>query len=191
MELVLKFLWGIRCRAILCNFNSWYIVKKPNTNGTSEAMAETPDHLEVQDKRCSKSAISITVSRCEQPLWRCLCLSPLQKSPNVSGLGDEPSSLHSQECGQSWKPGDRVNRVILIMQIEMCSLTSTSARKDALFLSKQQLLLGGLICPTFVQQNSHCIWHKEETSVLPLNIRHLRPCVYHASLSRCSWFESR
>jgi hypothetical protein len=48
-----------------------------------------------------------------------------------------------------------------------------SARQDTLLLSKEQLLLGSLIYPTFVQQNSHYVGCKEETSVLLLNIRHL------------------
>jgi hypothetical protein len=81
-------------------------------------VAEEPDCREVQDKHCSNSVISLSVSRCEQPIWRCHCLSQLQTSPNVSVLGDVPSSLYRKECGQPWQPGDRVNKVILRMQIE-------------------------------------------------------------------------
>jgi len=71
-------------------------------------MAEALDRREVQDKHYGKSVISLTVSRCQQPIWRCHCLSQLQTSPSVSILGDMPSSLYSKECGQPWQPGDIV-----------------------------------------------------------------------------------
>jgi hypothetical protein len=61
-------------------------------------MAEEPD-CRVQEA----VYLTVTMSRCEQPLWRCHCLSQFEMSPSVCviGDGDVPSSLDSKECGQS------------------------------------------------------------------------------------------